>query len=153
MARQSFSAALAASAAAAAKQVFGGAGAGFDDGAMPEPVSGGRACDRRDVFADRLQRLSSTQRRVFLVLAMLGRPATVKLAAAAAHVSEDSCRDAFLALEQSGFVDVVDDGARAANDVASDIALDVAGSAGRAFLSGWIADALERDPRAQPAEL
>ena len=107
----------------------------------------------RDVFADRLQRLSSTQRRVFLVLAMLGRPATMKLAAAAAHVSEDSCRDAFLALEQSGFVDVVDDGARAANDVASDIALDVAGSAGRAFLSGWIADALERDPQAQHAEL
>ena len=107
----------------------------------------------RDVLSDRLQRLSSIQRRVFLVLALLGRPAKVQLLAAAAHVSEDSCRDAVRVLEKSGFAVQVDGGANSANDLATEIAFDIAGSAGRAFLSGWIAEALETDSHAQPADL
>src|SRR5205085_5291153 len=72
----------------------------------------------RDVLADRMQRLSSIQRRVFLVLALLGRPAAVQLLAAASHVSEDSCRDAVRLLEKSGFVEQVEGGANSANDLA-----------------------------------
>ena len=107
----------------------------------------------RDVLFDRLQRLSSTQRRVFLVLALLGRPATMPLLAGAAHVSESSCRDAVLVLEQHGFVEQTDRGAQIVSDLAAEIAFDVAGGAGRAFLSGWIAEALAREPHAEPAEL
>ncbi|HEY8176520.1 MAG TPA: AAA family ATPase [Gemmatimonadaceae bacterium] len=107
----------------------------------------------RDVLVDRLQRLSSTQRRVFLVLALLGRPATTQLLASAAHVSEPSCRDAVRVLGQLGFLDETDRGAQIVNDSVAEIAFDVAGGAGRAFLSGWIAEALAREPRAEPAEL
>ena len=54
--------------------------------------------------------------------------------AAAAHVTEDSCRDALLALEQYGLIEVTDGLASSANDVATSIAFDVAGDAGRRFL-------------------
>lgn len=107
----------------------------------------------RDLLLDRLQRLSSTQRRIFLVLALLGRPATVPLLSAAAHVPESSCRDAVRVLRQVGLVEQTDLEASVANALAAEVAFDVAGGAGRAFLSGWIAEALAREPGVEPAEL
>jgi DNA-binding SARP family transcriptional activator len=126
-------------------QALRAAAAGEQPSQSPVPM--------RDVLVDRLQRLSSTQRRVFLVLALLGRPATTQLLAGAAHVSEPSCRDAVRVLGQLGFLDETDRGAQIVNDSVAEIAFDVAGGAGRAFLSGWIAEALAREPRAEPAEL
>jgi DNA-binding SARP family transcriptional activator len=126
-------------------QAFRAAAGGEQPAQSPVPM--------RDVLFDRLQRLASTQRRVFLVLALLGRPATIPLLAGAAHVSESSCREAVRVLEQHGFVEQTDRGAQIVSDSAAEIAFDVAGDAGRAFLSGWIAEALAREPHAEPAEL
>jgi dipeptidyl aminopeptidase/acylaminoacyl peptidase len=107
----------------------------------------------RELLIERLQRLSSTQRRVFLVMALLGRPATLSLLSGAAHVSESSCRDAVRVLEQHALIERNETGVQVASTLAAEISLDVAGGAGRAFLSGWIADALTREPNAEPAEL
>lgn len=107
----------------------------------------------RDLLLERLQRLSSTQRRVFLVLALLGRPAALSLLSAAAHVPEGSCRDAVRALEQHGLVEQMESGIQVGNALAAEIALDVAGGPGRAFLAGWIADALARESNVEAAEL
>lgn len=107
----------------------------------------------RDLLHERLQRLSSTQRRVFLVLALLGRAAPAELLAAASHVSDGSCRESVRALELLGLLDLVSPQVYAANSIAAGIAIDSAGNAGRTFLCGWIADALALDPATAPAEL
>lgn len=120
------------------------AAAGDDIAQLPVSV--------RALVQDRLQRLSSSQRRAFLVLGLLARPVSLKTLAAAAHLSEAATRETVDALVGDGFVERAD-GHVQADQAAADVALEIAGPASRAFLSGWIAEALSGDPRTPAAEL
>ncbi|MEX2179711.1 MAG: AAA family ATPase [Gemmatimonadaceae bacterium] len=117
---------------------------GDELGELPVPM--------RDLIADRLQRLSSAQRRLLLVIAMIGRPVHRDSAAAAAHVSSIAAAELVGTLEREGLVEVLSDGI-VATDLASDVVLASAEQATRAFLGGWIAEAFTREPHAAPAEL
>ena len=115
-----------------------------DDLAQP-PVS------VRALMQERLQKLSSSHRRAFLVLALLGRPASLKTLADAAHLSESAAAETAAALEAEGFIDATGNG-YAPDAAAAGVALDSAGPASRAFLAGWISDALAADPSTPAAE-
>jgi len=121
-----------------------GATLGLDVPTLPVPM--------RDVLLERIQRLSSTHRRVFLVLALFGRPVSAALASSAAHVSESACHQAIRALDQQGLLDGVDSDSLHASEVAASAAIEMSG-ASRAFLSAWIAEALASEPEAENAEL
>lgn len=121
------------------------AAAGEDITALPVSI--------RELLTERLQRLSSAQRRLFLVIALIGRPASVRLVAAAAHLSDSAARESVDVLRQDGLLEQDSDGNVLASTLAAQLALDAAGFDGRAFLSGWIAEALAREPKGSPAEL
>lgn len=119
------------------------ASAGEDVAGLPVSV--------RSLVEDRLARLSSSQRRAFLVLGMLGRPVSLASLADAAHLTGSAARESALVLESEGLIAV--DGDRAMADAfAADVALEAAGKSSRSFLAGWIADALAGDPDAAPGE-
>jgi DNA-binding SARP family transcriptional activator len=107
----------------------------------------------RDLAAERLQRLSSAQRRFFLVVALVGRPITAQIAADAAHVALSAARESVAVLELEGLLERVSDDFFAASELPAQVALDGTNAATRGFLAAWIAEALARDPRVQPAEL
>jgi len=107
----------------------------------------------RDVMLRRLQRCTPQQQRVFVASALLARPVSIRLLAAAAHLSESAAFDAILELERKGLVEQRDDGVEPANALVSELALESTGTAGVALLAGWAADALARAPHARPAEL
>ena len=101
----------------------------------------------------RLQSCSPNEQRLFLASALLGRPAALRLLAAATHLSEPAAFDAALALEQRGLIVQQRGGVLPAHDVLAAVALEGTGSAGRALLAGWTADALAAEPGAANAEL
>jgi DNA-binding SARP family transcriptional activator len=107
----------------------------------------------RDLVSARIQNLTSAQRRLFVAVALLGRPMSTQLAADAGHVSLAAAREAVGVLEHDGLVGRISDDVFVADELAAQIAVDAAGSASRAFLAGWIVDALARDPRSNAAEL
>lgn len=106
----------------------------------------------RELAADRLQRLTSSERRLFLVITLLGRPADTHTIAAAAHLSDHALAESLAALASAGLI-TLEDGDVVAWNAAASVAIESAGAPTRAFLSGWIAEALEHDPRASAAEL
>jgi DNA-binding SARP family transcriptional activator len=106
----------------------------------------------RVAIEDRLRALSSTHRRTFLVLSLLGRPCNVGSLASMAHLTEAAALETLQVLESSQLV-VRDADAFEAESLAAEVALETAGDASRAFLAGWIAEALATDPRVQPAEV
>ena len=107
----------------------------------------------RDLLADSIRMLSSTQRRVLVVLALLRRPVSVAALGEAAHVPQASARECVRALTVHGLVDSPSEDAVIANSLAADIALDAAGASGRAFLAGWILEALEQRTDVDAAEM
>ena len=117
---------------------------GEDPSALPVSV--------RTLLAERIQRLSSAQRRFLLVLAMVGRPMHQHVAANAAHVSTRAAGDMVDALIVAGLARA-DDEHVTATELASEVVLDSAEPATRSFLAGWIADALTAEPNPAPAEL
>lgn len=120
------------------------ASAGEDVAQLPVSV--------RSLAEERLSRLSSSQRRAFLVLGLLGRPVALATLADASHLSEAAARETAHVLESEGLIAF--EGEHAAADAfAADVALETAGKASRAFLAGWIADALASNPASPPAEL
>lgn len=106
----------------------------------------------RTLIGERLQRLSSAQRRFLLVLAMVGRPMHQHVAANAAHVSTRAAGDMVEALVVAGLART-DDERVSATELASEVVLDSAEPATRSFLAGWIADALAAEPDPAAAEL
>lgn len=107
----------------------------------------------RSLAADRLQQLSSSQRRSFLVLALFGRPVTEDALAAAAHLSRHAVDETVRSLRGEGLLRHADAGFLEADDIAAEVALETAGQPSRAFLAGWIAESLAADPKSHPAEL
>jgi DNA-binding SARP family transcriptional activator len=106
----------------------------------------------RAAVQDRLHDLSSTHRRTFLVLSLLGRPCDVATLASVAHLSVTAAMETLQVLESRRLV-VRDADAFDAEPLAAEVALEASGDASRAFLAGWIAEALANDPRAHPAEV
>ena len=105
----------------------------------------------RALLQERLQRLSSSHRRAFLVLALLGRPVSLKTLADAAHLSESAAAETAATLEAEGLVEAAGNSV-AADAAAAGVALESAGPASRAFLAGWISDALAADATTPAAE-
>jgi DNA-binding SARP family transcriptional activator len=120
------------------------AAAGEDIATLPVSV--------REMMAERMQRLSSGQRRLAFVLALIGRPVSVASAAAATHLPEGAAAEAIDVLEEHGLAEV-DGGVVTMPDLAVHVAQEVAGDATRTFLSAWIAEALSARSDASPAEL
>lgn len=107
----------------------------------------------RDILWSRLQGASPAQQRLFVAVALFDRTASLRLLAAAAHLSEIAAFESAMALEQLGLVTQDAGGIRPAHDVAASLALEGTGSAGLALLAGWAADALAAEPGATDAEL
>lgn len=101
----------------------------------------------------RLQGCSPPEQRLFLACALLERPAPLRLLSAATHLPEPDAFDAAVTLEQRGLVVQRRGGIAPAHDVLAGLALDSTGSAGRALLAGWTADAVASEPGASHAEL
>ncbi len=107
----------------------------------------------KDALWARLQTCAPSQRRVFFAAALLQRNAPLSLLAAAAHLPEPAALDAARGLEREGLLTEVGAGFGVAHDFTVEFVVAASGTAGRALLSGWAADALVReDPRAD-AEL
>lgn len=107
----------------------------------------------KDALWARLQGCSPTQQRLFVASALLERPASIRLLAAASHLSEPAALDAVLALEGLGLVTQTPHGVKPGHDEAAALALEGTGPAGRALLAGWAAEALSHEPGARNAEL
>lgn len=107
----------------------------------------------RDILWTRLESRPPTHRRLFLATVLLGRPAPLRVLAAAAHLSEPATLDAALELEADGLVTQTAEGIAPAHALAAELAMERAGSAGRALLAGWAAEALQAHEAGTPAEL
>lgn len=107
----------------------------------------------RALAEERLQRLSSTQRRAFLVLALLDRPVSSRTLSSAAHLTRQAAAEVLHVLEAEGLVRRTDDDCLVADAVAAEPALEFAGQPGRSFLAGWIAESLAADQGAHPGEV
>ena len=107
----------------------------------------------RDVLWARLQHCTQAEQRLFVAAALLDRPVSIRLLAAASHLPEKGALDAALALEREGLLLQRADGMTPAHDFAGELALEGTGPAGRALLAGWAAEALERDGSGTAAEL
>lgn len=101
----------------------------------------------------RLRSCSPHEQRIFLASALLGRPAPLRVLAAATHLTEPAALDAALVLEQCGLTVQRGGGVAPAHDGVAMLALEETGSAGRALLAGWAADALAAEPATSNAEL
>ena len=102
-----------------------------------------------DVFGERVSRLTSVQRRLLFVLALLGRPSSKQLAGASAHLPDAAVNDALAALVAENLLERRDDDLVEIGEEVGRVALELAGPSTRAFLSGWIAD--ELSVRSAPA--
>jgi DNA-binding SARP family transcriptional activator len=120
--------------------------------AAGEPL-GNSIVPLRDILLDRFQLLSSTQRRIYLVLSLLGRPADMQLLASGAHVGEPAASDALRLLEHSGWVERTGQVISVSNEAVADSVCAVAGAPSRTFLAGWIADAVDARGEADDIEL
>jgi DNA-binding SARP family transcriptional activator/dipeptidyl aminopeptidase/acylaminoacyl peptidase len=103
----------------------------------------------RDVVVDRIARLTSVQRRLLFVIALIARPTTKSVAGAAAHLPDAAVDDALNTLAADDLIELRADGSIEIDDETARAALELAGPSTRAFLSGWIAD--ELSSRSAPA--
>lgn len=103
----------------------------------------------REIVVDRVAALTSVQRRLLFVIALIGRPTTRSIAGAAAHIPDAAVGDALDTLVAEGLVEIDAQGVIEIDDGALNSALELAGASTRAFLSGWIAD--ELSTRSAPA--
>ncbi len=106
-----------------------------------------------DVLWGRLQRCTQTQQRLFIASALLDRPSSLRLLAAASHLSESNAFDALLSLEGQGLLVQRPNGVVPSHDIAARMALEGPGPAGIALLAGWAAEALDADGSGSRAEL
>lgn len=106
----------------------------------------------RETVVDRAARLTSVQRRLLFVVAIIGRPTPKQVLGGAAHLPRGAIDDALDTLRAEGLVEVTTSGDVDVSDDVRRTALELAGPSTRAFLSGWVADEL-RARSAPPAEL
>ncbi|MBA3657352.1 MAG: AAA family ATPase, partial [Gemmatimonadaceae bacterium] len=102
------------------------AGGGMNPGAVPTTLP--------DALWARLQGFSPAQQRLFLACALVERPIHIRIAAAAAHISDSAALDGVLALEAAGLLTQTVDGVRPTHDFAATLALKGTGPAGLALL-------------------
>lgn len=101
----------------------------------------------------RLDAARPDERRLLLALALLGRPAPLRLLAACTHLPERGALDAYHGLLGLGLVTETPDGGVAPREAAADAILEHGGAAGASLIAGWTADALEAEGGASAAEL
>jgi DNA-binding SARP family transcriptional activator len=107
----------------------------------------------KDVLWARLQACPPSQRRVFFAAALLHRHAPLSLLASAAHLPDPTALDAAQGLERQGLLTEVGPGFVVAHDFTVDFVVAASGTAGRALLAGWAADALAHEDPHADAEL
>jgi DNA-binding SARP family transcriptional activator len=106
----------------------------------------------RDQIVARIERLASTERRAMLVMALIGRGGDARLVSAASHLPQAAANESIQHLIAAGLAERVNDQVLVPPFVAQ-VALEVAGAQARAFLAGWVAEALEAGHRSDPGEL
>jgi DNA-binding SARP family transcriptional activator len=106
-----------------------------------------------DMLRARLEAAPPSRRRVFFAAALLQRSVSLRLLAAAAHLSEAATMDCAVTLERDGLLVQQDDGYTLAHDTTASLIVELSGTAGRALFAGWAADALASEHGAAPAEL
>lgn len=106
-----------------------------------------------DIVRHRLQACSPNERRLFLVAALVSRPVPLRVLAEASHVPAAAAQDAANALIRRGLLIEEGKAYGPSSNVAADASLDLAGEATTAFVAGWVAEVLAREPDAGPAEL
>lgn len=107
----------------------------------------------QDTLWARLQACAPSQQRLFVAAALIERPASIRLLAAASHLSESAALDAVFALEGRGLLRQTPQGVTPEHHEAALLALKGTGPAGRALLAGWAAEAMANEPNARPSEL
>jgi DNA-binding SARP family transcriptional activator len=95
-----------------------------------------------EVLGERVSRLTSVQRRLLFVIALIGRPTPRPVVGAAAHLPAVAVDDALAALAAERLIEIRDDGLVEMGEEVERVAIELAGPSTRAFLSGWIADEL-----------
>ncbi len=107
----------------------------------------------RDVLWRRLKQCSPHEQRLFVAAALFTQAVTIRLLAAAAHMSESAALEGVQNLERSGLLIDRDGRMTPANTAAADLALQSTGAAGVALLAGWAADALVAERASAAGEL
>ncbi|MCR4342250.1 MAG: hypothetical protein NUW01_20430, partial [Gemmatimonadaceae bacterium] len=107
----------------------------------------------RDVLWRRLQQCSPREQRLFVAAALFTQAVSIRLLAAAAHVSESAALEGVLGLERRGLLIQREGRLTPASAAAAELALDSTGAAGVALLAGWAADALAAERPSAAGEL
>ncbi|MGQ0814708.1 MAG: AAA family ATPase [Gemmatimonadota bacterium] len=105
------------------------------------------------VWRARLASCGAVERRLFAAAALIGRPAPLRLLAAAAHVPENSVLAVGLSLENLGLFVQSGAGYLVVGLQPIELVRAVLGDAPVVLLAGWVAEALEYQHEASPAEL
>ena len=107
----------------------------------------------RDVLWRRLQQCDPHEQRLFVAAALFTQAVSIRLLAAAAHVSESAALEGVLSLERRGLLIQREGRMTPANAAAAELALHSTGAAGVALLAGWAADALAAERPSAAGEL
>ena len=117
-----------------------------------EPIAGPPA-PVEDILRSRLVACSPRERRILLVLALIGRPLPVRLVAAATHLPEGAVLESVPGLRSVALLREREDGIGLPEGPTGRLVLESAGSAGRGLLAGWAMEALVAERAATDAEL
>ena len=107
----------------------------------------------RDVLWRRLQECSSHEQRLFVAASLFSQGVSIRLLAAASHVSESAALEGVLSLERRGLLTQRDGRLAPASPAAAELAIETTGAAGVALLAGWAADALAVESSPADGEL
>lgn len=117
-----------------------------------EPI-GGPPVPLRDALSSRLVGRSPRERRILLVLALVGRPLPIRLVSAASHLPEGAVLDRVAPLRAAALLREREHGVELPEGPLAELVLETAGGAGRGLLAGWTLEALAAESAAPDAEL
>lgn len=107
----------------------------------------------RDALWRRLQECSPHEQRLFVAASLFSQAVSIRLLAAASHVSESAALEGVLSLERRGLLLQREGRLAPASPAAAELAIETTGAAGVSLLAGWAADALAAEPGPAHGEL
>lgn len=114
---------------------------------------GGPPVPMEDALRGRLAGRTPRERRILLVLALLGRPLPIRIVAAATHLPEGAVLESVAPLRTAGLVREREHGIELAEGPVGALVLESTGAAGRSLLAGWTLEAMVAERSATDAEL
>lgn len=107
----------------------------------------------REVLRRRLLQCSPHEQRLFVAAALFAQASSLRLLAAASHISESAALEGAANLEGRGLLVQRRGMLAPASEAAADVALESTGEAGTMLLAGWAADALANENQRAHSEL